>query len=70
MVKDLKHEYKNLKYFGNLRGIVSPRFFRKFKNAVVTKCLGPVSKTSAEASQSAAGVTKTSAEASQRPAEA
>ena len=34
MVKDLKTEDKNLRHFGSLRGIVSPRFFRKFKNAV------------------------------------
>ena len=70
MVKDLKHEYKDLKHFGNLRVIVSRKFFRKFKIAVVTKCVGPVSKTSADASQSAAGVTKCAADAFQRSAEA
>ena len=70
MVKDLKHEYKNLKHFGNLRVIVLRQFFRKFKSAVVTKCVGLVSKSSADASQSAAEVTKCAADASQHPAEA
>ena len=70
MVKHLKPKDKNLRHFGNLRVIVSPQFFRKFKSAVVTKCVGLVSKSSADASQSVAKVTKCAADASQRPAEA
>ena len=50
LVKNLKTTDNNLRGFGNLRTIVSPRFFRKFKTAVVTKRVGPVSESSADAS--------------------